>query len=444
MQKRSNKINSFLSYLFTNSNVFEWILLITGWLILLATLHPGIGSDGAIRYQALIQLYEYGSTPNIKYSLIQPILSVPFIWVADIFSITRLVTAYFNFTAFVIGTLIIYHSMKVVVGYSIARYFLIILTATSMVPHHLQHYFGEVLTGLLLWYGFISYFRNPVISVMAISIAIINSPALIPALVVTALIRFIRKKYDWLILVMVLVTVMGFLLEVFLKYGSLTNNPYFSAGETGYRTILPYSGLPGFSYPLFFGVISILFSFGKGLVFYIPGIFLIMSDNVRKEIKHIDLPWDIALIFMLVSILTYGMWWSWYGGNFWGPRFFLFLCFPASLFLAILINNMTVYKNNFLFLMISFVLLLSIWVGIDGYLYGQANMDACWGNNYALEFLCWYVPEFSALWRPFVEGFRVHEAYQNQLLFVVWQVFIFIVLFIKLFSRYKNIKQLAE
>ena len=48
------------------------------------------------------------------------------------------------------------------------------------------------------------------------------------------------------------------------------------------------------------------------------------------------------------------------------------------------------------------VLPLSAWVGINGAVFGQQSMQTCWENNYQLEFLCWYVPEFSALWRPFV------------------------------------------
>jgi len=49
-----------------------------------------------------------------------------------------------------------------------------------------------------------------------------------------------------------------------------------------------------------------------------------------------------------------------------------------------------------------FILALSFWVGINGSVFDQSNLDICTANNYALESLCWYVPEFSVLWRPFV------------------------------------------
>jgi hypothetical protein len=35
------------------------------------------------------------------------------------------------------------------------------------------------------------------------------------------------------------------------------------AGNHGATTVMPFSGMPGFSYPLFSGVLSLLFSFGK-------------------------------------------------------------------------------------------------------------------------------------------------------------------------------------
>ena len=50
------------------------------------------------------------------------------------------------------------------------------------------------------------------------------------------------------------------------------------------------------------------------------------------------------------------------------------------------------------------VLLLSTWVGIDGAVFGiDALARIGTANNYALESLTWYVPEFSPLWYPFIE-----------------------------------------
>lgn len=50
------------------------------------------------------------------------------------------------------------------------------------------------------------------------------------------------------------------------------------------------------------------------------------------------------------------------------------------------------------------VLCLSVWVGINGAVYGdQALWHTCLDNNAYLETpLCYYTPEFSVLWHPFV------------------------------------------
>ena len=74
------------------------------------------------------------------------------------------------------------------------------------------------------------------------------------------------------------------LMENTVRHGSPMATGYIQ--EYGFKTVMPYSGLPGFSYPFLFGLISILFSFGKGLVWYFPGLLL----GVRKEMKTLGTP----------------------------------------------------------------------------------------------------------------------------------------------------------
>jgi hypothetical protein len=72
-------------------------------------------------------------------------------------------------------------------------------------------------------------------------------------------------------------------------------------------------------------------------------------------------------------------------------------------------------------------------VGVNGVVFGQADMGLCWVNNYELEFMCWYVPEFSALWRPFVvrgAGGVAHAMlHDDRALFVLWQLLVFVYFF---------------
>jgi hypothetical protein len=47
------------------------------------------------------------------------------------------------------------------------------------------------------------------------------------------------------------------------------------------------------------------------------------------------------------------------------------------------------------------VLAWSVWVGINGMVYGQLDMSIC-NVDPNMEPYCWYTPEFSALFRPFI------------------------------------------
>jgi len=59
-------------------------------------------------------------------------------------------------------------------------------------------------------------------------------------------------------------------------------------------------------------------------------------------------------------------------------------------------------RSALLNLFILAMLFGSLWVGANGLVFGQKNMKVCYANKYALEHLSWHVPEFSALFRPFV------------------------------------------
>jgi hypothetical protein len=65
-------------------------------------------------------------------------------------------------------------------------------------------------------------------------------------------------------------------------------------------------------------------------------------------------------------------------------------------------------------------------------------MDQCWQNNYALESLCWYVPEYSALWRPLVTGETYMILNYERAPFAIWQVLVLVYLVITTLLNYKN------
>jgi hypothetical protein len=63
---------------------------------------------------------------------------------------------------------------------------------------------------------------------------------------------------------------------------------------------------------------------------------------------------------------------------------------------------------------------LSLWVGINGVVFQQKTLEICTQNSHALESLCWYVPEFSPLFRPFI--IRATLSLQDRLILIMFLV----------------------
>jgi hypothetical protein len=162
---------------------------------------------------------------------------------------------------------------------------------------------------------------------------------------------------------------------------------------------MPYSGKPEFSYPMFFGLLAIFLSFGKGLLFFAPGLFVPPASDADARLRRIR---ALLLAFVLGLVVLYSRWWAWYGGLFWGPRFFLIASVPACLVLYTHLAS-TAPRSARLNVLVAVALALSFWVGVNGIAFDMAGMQICSANDYALEALCHFTPELSPLWHPFVD-----------------------------------------
>ncbi len=110
-----------------------------------------------------------------------------------------------------------------------------------------------------------------------------------------------------------------------------------------FGTYLSFPQVPGeaFTTPLHVGLAGMLWSPGKGLLFYVPLAWLIglsYAVHFRKMRQPIYL---IALSVVLLTLFFYGRWYDWSGGKAWGPRFLVpvmpalvMLCLPAFTWLA--------------------------------------------------------------------------------------------------------------
>ncbi len=376
--------------------VCDYVLISLG-LVMFFNLPHRINSDGLERYMALAELLTGGKVSNTKFSLIGPIFSTPLYFLGNFYQSARWWCERYNFVLFVLGLVCIHMLLFRKVDNAFLRQFIIILIFGSMFSQHQMDYFGEVFTAILVGVGMLAVTQGYVFSGWAsIILGVANTPATLVGLgfVVLALVLKYKKGRYILILGLTLAVI---LLESWFRSGGI----FSYSGNGGYATFMPYSGRAGFSYPLFFGLLSILFSFGKGIFWFAPGLLMRVKKGLPGLSAAFRETYQLWILFLVGLVLVYSKWWSWYGGWYWGPRFFLFASIPASFALAANLHDQE--RSAKLNLAILAILSWSLWVGLDGAVFGQNNMSVCIANDYKLEALCWYVPEFGALFRPFVD-----------------------------------------
>ena len=407
----------------------ELSLLLLGVYLLAVTLNPSITSDGLIRFTAVEAIISGEAIPIIKLSLIQAVLSLPLAYTAKLVGLPiSFAVSYFNFFTFLILGTSILLSLKRIYSPRIALLTFLVLLSASVLPHHLQLYFGEVCSAFAICAGLLLTPKSYVRAALLIGLGVANTPALLPPALVGSLL-LIKKRPAFLC--GIAVATLLILLENYFKYGSISQSPYLLSAEKGMQTFLPYSGNPGFSYPIFFGILSVILSFGKGIIFYIPNLLVLCNSSLLKKMRLQNI-YGVALACSITAvILVYAKWWAWYGGDFWGPRFFLILTVPAAIALATLISSMNNASNSKTLLLLA-LMAIATWVGIDGVIFGQFHMELCWTNNYQYEMFCWYTPEFSALWRPFVvltwRELFTYIVNSERFAYALWQAIVFIYL----------------
>jgi hypothetical protein len=141
---------------------------------------------------------------------------------------------------------------------------------------------------------------------------------------------------------------------------------------------------PGFTFPVLFGVLSLLFSFGKGVLWFAPSLLLpvrrlLLADRQRAGVQMYEI-YLLWMAFLAGLILVYGHWYDWSGDWFWGPRFLLFASIPAAFALAVWLSarDATWVARIITLLLLAF----SVWVGVNGAVYDQAPLlPYCFGPS---------------------------------------------------------------
>lgn len=372
-------------------------LLVLGWCLLWAFEPHHVEADGAVRFQALRELLEHGRWSSTEFPLVGTVLSAPLALLGRWVQSPEWWVARYNVVLAGPGLLALWRLLRARVDGPVLRSSLLLLLGGSMLTHQLSAYGAETFNVLALGVGLAAWTGGrQALGGVALALGMANVPA--------TSIGVALALGDWGIRhrrVRAALPLVGFALlwlgENWLRRGHPLDSGY--AHNAGYRTLLPFSGLPNFSYPLVLGVLQLLLSFGKGLLFFAPGLFLAFPA-ARRALRPVR-PFQRACLWVVVGLLAvYGQWWAWYGGYSWGPRFLVFAAIPASLRLAAECAHPP--RRVLPLVAVLAALLLSLWGGFDGAVLRFWKQEVCTASNYAVEAFCWDVPEFSVLVTPFI------------------------------------------
>lgn len=373
-------------------------LIVIGIVILLFCMKYYFYGDGAQRYVTMRNLVEAGQISPTKYSLIGPAFSLPLHWIEKALNIPPILTVRYNLFLLIVAIILFNYAFKDLLSDRVIKRFMLILLIGSMFTNNIRFYHGEVFSAVMVATGFAMLSKTRLAWAITV-LGVANTPATVVGYAMVLLRNAWKSKKIRYFLILAVCVVL-IILETLVRMGKLGLSGY--ENDSGFKTLMPYSGMPGFSYPLFFGMISVLFSFGKGLIFFAPGLLLPINSAEKQKVSgQVKDCYAVWMLFLCGMVFIYAKWWAWYGGWSFGPRFFLFASIPASLTLAVHLDKPgdSCIKNVLLLV----VLALSLWVGVSGAIFHLDKLEIGHLNNYALEHVVWYVPEFSVLWHPFVD-----------------------------------------
>jgi hypothetical protein len=377
----------------------EGALLAAGFAVVFFVASHGLLGDDVTRFRDIQELLDHGHLTDSKYSLVMPIASAPFLLLGRIVESPEWWAARFNVLVVAAGAVAAWRVLRGRSDPAVLRRTLLVLLAASLLANRLRDYNAEVFSATLVALGILCIVtdRHTLLGWAGIVVACVNTPAAIVALVPLVAAEALRTR-RLRPLAAVPVAVALVLVESWVRRGGPLTTGY--GDDHGVATLLPYSGRPGFSYPFVLGVLSILFSFGRGLLFFAPGLALWLDGRTRRAAGAHRRAVVLMLLFVAGLVVVYAKWWAWYGGVSWGPRFFVFAAIPASLLVVLRLRRVGESLGSDAALLV--VLAVSAWVGAAGLTAYVAASDVCVRSSFAFESFCWYVPEFSSLWRPVI------------------------------------------
>jgi len=378
----------------------EYLLLFVGLGLLLVNTTHRITGDGKLRFRTVAAFAKGEGLLDNHYSAIGPLFSTPLWFIGDLFDANRAWVAHYNWLVLSLGVFGFYWLLRDRIDRDVLRRFLLLLVFGSMFAPYQTGFYGETFSAMLVGLGALAiYTGRERWGAVGLVLGVANQPAGALGLVcIIGLLVLERQKLRYLVIpIATAALIMG---EAWLRRGS----PLTSGHESfvNAQTIMPLSGRGGFEHPMFFGAVSILFSMGKGLFFFAPGLLLAFRPPVASLSLPIARAHRMWVVFVVGLVLVYSKWWAWYGGFVWGPRFFLLASIPASFALALHLSKKRLSPVEAIFGLL--IVALSLWVSLSGILFDQQGLRICLRDSFLLEHLCWYTPEYSTLFHPFIES----------------------------------------
>ena len=224
-------------------------LLFGAWLCMLLVLTRDIdaGSDADHRFQLLRHWIEDGIAPNEKWPMIGTILGAPMYFLGRLYQTPE--WWMYRYPAILCGVALVVLDRLLEPHLATAprRRFLLLLLVASMVPYQLRSLSAESFNLSLLLVGFVALLQERwVLGTVAVALGGANIPATLGGVGLALLVSSVMLR-KWRVLLPVVLGVLLALTESWFKHGTPFSTPYLEDAEHGYRTVLPYSGLAGFS-----------------------------------------------------------------------------------------------------------------------------------------------------------------------------------------------------
>jgi hypothetical protein len=374
---------------------WEWFLVLGTFVAQLLGLSTQYWGDGELRGEAIKHLVDQHQLTPILYSYVGPIFSVPFLYLDRLLNEHgNLFTRYNFFVLGIVAGLAVWKLHRHADAAMLRRFLLLILVA-SMFPFHLTTFYGEVFSAVTVALGLaLLVHQRSWFAWVLIVLGVLNTPALLVAAALALGLDAWQTRRFHGALALVVSAVF-----VFAHNALVHGSPFTSGYEGGAHTerYLIYGGLPGFSYPFFFGVLSLLFTFGRGLLFFAPGLWLLpATKEPASDWKRVAQLWGA---FSLGILVVYARWWAWHGAGFWGPRYFLFVSLLSSLALAVWLTRRPEGLARGALLVAS--LSASLWVGLNSAVFHLRGLPEPETISRQVDATI-YVPEMSPLWYPFI------------------------------------------